>query len=169
MGESKSFPLPVVFCFLLCGDRVLLFRRMTPPWSGSVTVPGGRKERGETAGEACIREMEEETGYRLKTVKLRGIAHIVSGETEATGYYFSSRDFEGDLKESREVTPFWCGMKESYSVGGVNPFYSLLAPVILDESSPLFEAKIASDGKGILRSSFSLAETGCFVQGASMR
>ncbi len=33
--------------------------------------PGGKKERGETAREACIREIEEETGYRLRSLRLR--------------------------------------------------------------------------------------------------
>ena len=147
-------PLPIVFCFLLGEKGVLLYRRMTAPWNGTVTVPGGKKERGETAREACIREIEEETGYRLRSLRLRGIAHILSGEAEATGYYFSSRDFEGELRESGEGVPFWHPAGESLSLEGINPFYSLLAPKILDETTPLFEAKILSDEQGIRSSSF---------------
>ena len=154
MSVPVTRPLPVVFCFLLGEKGVLLYRRMTPPWNGSVTVPGGKKERGETAREACIREIEEETGYRLRALRLRGIAHILSGEGEATGYYFSSRDFEGELRESCEGVPFWHPAEESLSLEGINPFYQLLAPRIFDESLPLFEAKILSDAMGICSSSF---------------
>lgn len=154
MAASGCLPLPIVFCFLIGEKGVLLYRRMKAPWNGTVTVPGGKKERGETAREACIREIEEETGYRLRSLRLRGIAHILSGEGEATGYYFSSRDFEGELRESGEGVPFWHSVRESLSLEGINPFYSLLAPIILDESAPLFEAKILSDDKGIRSSSF---------------
>jgi 8-oxo-dGTP diphosphatase len=154
MAVSGCFPLPVVFCFFRGEKGVLLYRRMTAPWNGTVTVPGGKKELGETAREACIREIEEETGYRLRSLRLRGIAHILSGENEATGYYFSSRDFEGELRDSCEGVPFWHPAEESLSLEGINPFYSLLAPKILDETAPLFEAKILSDDRGICSFSF---------------
>ncbi|MBL3539289.1 NUDIX domain-containing protein [Aminivibrio sp.] len=154
MAAPGCSPLPVVFCFLLGEKKVLLYRRMTDPWNGTITVPGGKKERGETAREACIREIEEETGYRLGSIRLRGIAHILSGEAEATGYYFSSRDFEGELRKSDEGVPFWYSAEESLSLEGVNPFYKLLAPRILDETAPFFEAKIFSDEQGIRSFSF---------------
>lgn len=150
MTNTQSHPLPIVFCFLLREGEVLLHRRMKAPWNGSITAPGGKKEWGETAGEACIREMEEETGYRLLSLRLRGLAHIVSGGEEATGYYFSSDSFEGELKSSEEGESFWYGREESMTLPGINPFYRLLAPRVFDEASPLFEIKIESDQEKII-------------------
>jgi len=42
--------------------RFLLVQRGTPPQQGRWTLPGGRVEPGETAAEACAREVAEETG-----------------------------------------------------------------------------------------------------------
>lgn len=154
MANTVSRPLPIVFCFLFGEKGVLLQRRMKAPWNGSITVPGGRKEWGETAGEACAREIEEETGYRLLCVRLRGIAHIISVDGEATAYYFSSDSFQGVLRSCEEGESFWRGREESLTMPGINPFYKLLAPRIFDRACPLFEAKIRSDEERIISSSF---------------
>lgn len=155
MNENTSFPAQYVFAFLFQGDQVLLVKRLGPPWCGSVTVPGGKRERGETPREACLREMREETGLEVLSLRLRGIAHITSDEREATAWYFSSSSMEGELRGTEEGYPFWAGKRESLEISGVNPFYTLLAPRILDEDAPLFEAKISSDDRCILASSFS--------------
>ncbi|MBU1212468.1 MAG: NUDIX domain-containing protein [Alphaproteobacteria bacterium] len=44
--------------------NVLLVRRARPPLAGLWSLPGGRRERGETAAEAALREVREETGVR---------------------------------------------------------------------------------------------------------
>ena len=154
MKSLRPFPAQYVFCFLFQQDKVLLVKRLGPPWCGSVTVPGGKRERGETPLEACVREVREETGFEASFLRLRGIAHITSDKKEATAWYFSSSSLKGDLRGSEEGLPFWTGREESVRLPDVNPFYALLAPRILGESSPLFEAKISSDDTCILASSF---------------
>jgi ADP-ribose pyrophosphatase YjhB (NUDIX family) len=48
------------------GDgRLLLIERANPPAAGSWSLPGGRCEPGETAREACVREVAEETGLSV--------------------------------------------------------------------------------------------------------
>ncbi len=42
--------------------RLLLVRRGREPAQGLWSVPGGKVERGETVGEAVLRELAEETG-----------------------------------------------------------------------------------------------------------
>ncbi|MFN2624567.1 MAG: NUDIX hydrolase [Mycobacteriales bacterium] len=42
--------------------RLLLVRRRHEPSRGLWSLPGGRVEPGETAAEACVREVREETG-----------------------------------------------------------------------------------------------------------
>lgn len=59
-----------MFCFLTKGEKVLLIRRRNPPYQGQWTVPGGKKEGGESLSEACMREFyEEKTGLTLERVK----------------------------------------------------------------------------------------------------
>jgi 8-oxo-dGTP diphosphatase len=43
-------------------DAVLLVERGRPPWRGLWSLPGGSIEAGESASEAALRELKEETG-----------------------------------------------------------------------------------------------------------
>jgi ADP-ribose pyrophosphatase YjhB (NUDIX family) len=55
------------------GDgRLLLVRRGTEPQKGRWSVPGGRVEPGETATDAVVREVAEETGLRVVPTGLAG-------------------------------------------------------------------------------------------------
>jgi ADP-ribose pyrophosphatase YjhB (NUDIX family) len=49
------------------GERILLVRE---PDDGSWSVPGGWADVGETASEAAVREAYEESGYRVRAVRL---------------------------------------------------------------------------------------------------
>lgn len=44
------------------GDEVLLIERGWPPFAGMLALPGGHVDKGETAREAAVRELAEETG-----------------------------------------------------------------------------------------------------------
>lgn len=48
--------------------EVLLVRRSTEPMAGSWSLPGGAIELGETAREACAREVLEETGLTVQAL-----------------------------------------------------------------------------------------------------
>ena len=50
--------------------RILLTRRMD---NGQWCLPGGRMEAGETAAEACEREVLEETGLSVRVKRLVGV------------------------------------------------------------------------------------------------
>lgn len=53
-------------------DRVLLVRRGHDPGRGLWSVPGGRVRPGESARDAVVREVEEETGVRIVVTGLAG-------------------------------------------------------------------------------------------------
>lgn len=55
--------------------RLLLIQRGTPPSRGAWSVPGGRLEPGESAAEACAREVAEETGLDVEVLHLAGRVH----------------------------------------------------------------------------------------------
>lgn len=60
-------------CFLLYGDDVLMLHRRYPPNKGLWNGVGGHIESGETPREAVIREIAEETGYRVDDPRFAGL------------------------------------------------------------------------------------------------
>jgi 8-oxo-dGTP diphosphatase len=53
--------------------RVLLIRRKNEPFKGHYAFPGGFIEVGETAENAAVRELKEETGIVADNLKLIGV------------------------------------------------------------------------------------------------
>jgi len=91
--------------------RILLTRRMD---NGQWCLPGGRMESGESAAEACEREVVEETGLSVRVKRLVGVyshpdqlvvypdgnkAHIVA-------LHFEADIISGELGLSNETTDF---------------------------------------------------------------
>jgi 8-oxo-dGTP pyrophosphatase MutT (NUDIX family) len=62
-------------------DRQVLFLHPSDP-SGSIAhlVAGGRPEDGETPEETAIREVAEETGWRVRPIKMIGFRHFFHTE-----------------------------------------------------------------------------------------
>ncbi len=56
------------------GDEVLIIQRGKPPYQGEWSIPGGKIEYGETAQEAALRELHEETGV---TARIIGLIDVV--------------------------------------------------------------------------------------------
>lgn len=71
--------LGVSACLLDDEGRVLLVRRARPPYSGLLSLPGGRVEFGETLSEAVRREIAEETGLEIANL-LFATLHEAIGE-----------------------------------------------------------------------------------------
>jgi len=52
--------------------QVLLIKRGIEPHKGEYAIPGGYMDRDETAEDACIREVLEETGLQVEVVEFLG-------------------------------------------------------------------------------------------------
>ena len=52
--------------------RLLLIQRGQPPSAGSWSIPGGRCLVGESAADACAREVQEETGLLVSVLRWAG-------------------------------------------------------------------------------------------------
>jgi 8-oxo-dGTP diphosphatase len=65
-----SRPLVGAGAVVLRGSKVLLVKRRNPPNSGLWALPGGLVELGETAEDAAVREVKEETGLAVKLGQL---------------------------------------------------------------------------------------------------
>lgn len=74
MKTAPHLPIAAAGIVCLSGDDVLLVRRGAPPLEGSWSLPGGRIEWGERAGDAALRELREETGCEAE---LAGLVDVV--------------------------------------------------------------------------------------------
>ena len=73
MASSREYPeRPVVGVggVVIEHGRALLIRRGGEPLKGQWSIPGGTLETGETLEEGTRRELEEETGLRVRVIEL---------------------------------------------------------------------------------------------------
>jgi 8-oxo-dGTP diphosphatase len=63
---------PIAAAIITDGDRVLMIRRRVAEGELSWAFPSGGVEEGETASEAAVREVKEETGLTVEAVSVLG-------------------------------------------------------------------------------------------------
>ena len=107
---------------------------------------GGKFEEGESPEDCVKREVKEETGLTLESVKYRGIVTFVS-DVYGTEYMhmFTSGDFSGDMRECDEGDLVWVDKKEIYDLNvweGDKIFFRLL-----DECGGFFSLKLKYEGE----------------------
>lgn len=89
------------------GGKILFIKRKTPVFKGYWALPGGRMKEGETAEEAVVREIKEETGLTVKVVEKigeydeRGVQDGIEYDYHSTCFYV--RPVEGEIKPQKEV------------------------------------------------------------------
>ncbi|MBR2186117.1 MAG: NUDIX domain-containing protein [Lachnospiraceae bacterium] len=109
-------------------------------------APGGHAEEGESPEECVIREVFEETGYRLKIVRLRSIVTFVSDESPTDHMcLFTSEDFTGEEKDCDEGELKWVDRSAVYDLDlwtGDRIFLRLIE----DKNSPFFTLKLTYSG-----------------------
>jgi 8-oxo-dGTP diphosphatase len=105
-STGTTTPDPVVRCAggIVRDDlgRILLVRRANEPGRGLWSLPGGRCEPGESAREACIREVREECGLEIAVERLAGTA-VRPGAAEGTQY---------------EIADFFCSVVRGTATAG---------------------------------------------------
>jgi 8-oxo-dGTP pyrophosphatase MutT (NUDIX family) len=116
--SSTPEPSPVVAAIVTSHAGVLIARRKDgkPPW----TFVAGEIEPGESPGEAAVREVEEETGLRIRAGGV--IGRRVHPRTGRTMVYMAARPTHGtevtvgDPEELAEVR--WVSFEEADSLTG---------------------------------------------------
>ena len=117
--EYPARPIVGIGVVVLRRGTVLLVRRGQPPNAGSWSLPGGAQELGETAEAAARRELAEETGLAVGTLRLA--AHVDSIHADADGrvrYHYTILDFAGlwqggEARAGSDVTEVaWAGIAD---------------------------------------------------------
>ena len=94
--EYPTSPVAGVAAVIFRGSEVLLVRRGNQPSKGKLGIPGGVVELGETAEEAVVREVEEETGIRVKPLRVLDVLDSIV------------RDDEGGIRFHYVLLEFLC-------------------------------------------------------------
>ena len=108
--EYPASPVAGVAAVAFRGSGVLLVRRGNEPSKGRLGIPGGVVELGETAAEAVVREVEEETGITVKALRLLDVLDsIVRDDEGGIRFHYVLLDFlcepiGGELSASSDVS-----------------------------------------------------------------
>ena len=95
-----------ILCLIRRGPEILLQNRLKPDWKG-YTLPGGHVEPGESFVDACVREMQEETGLTVLHPQLCGVKQFPSNGHRYVVMLFRTSEFTGTLRSSEEGEMHW--------------------------------------------------------------
>lgn len=79
--------LTYTLCFITRGDDILMLLRDNPPNAGLWNGVGGHIDEGETPLESCLREVYEETGYKIQQAHFGGVLTWDGFEVPPGGLY----------------------------------------------------------------------------------
>lgn len=133
MSRTENCELTVL-CLLRRGDEILLQNRVKADWQG-YTLPGGHVEPGESIVDACVREMEEETGLKVDKPVLCGVKQFPIENGRYLVFLFRSDTFTGELRSSREGKIKWVRRDELEDYATVEDLSELLSVMESDRWS----------------------------------
>ena len=108
--EYPTSPVAGVAAVVFRGFDVLLVRRGNEPSKGMLGIPGGVVELGETAKEAVVREVEEETGIHVRPLRVLDVFDSIVRDDEGEIRFqyvlleFLCEPVGGDLRASSDVS-----------------------------------------------------------------
>ena len=113
----KTLPETVI-CYLKRNDSyLLLFRnkKKNDVNEGKWIGVGGHIEKGETKDEAAIREIKEETGLNVHSLKCSGEVLFVNDDYQEIMYVYEIEDFDGKEIDCDEGDLKWIPIKDIYN------------------------------------------------------
>ncbi len=90
-----------VYLLLVRDNKILLLRRFQTGFEdGNYGLPAGHMDGGETAREACTREVQEEIGIVVKPEDLHvvQVMHRKGGHDERIDFFMTAEAYTGEVK-----------------------------------------------------------------------
>ncbi len=123
--ENFNSRFEIVSCFFECADKILLLHRQDDKPEGNTWgVPAGKIDEGENLAEAMLRELREETGFKLSAEELVYFQKIYVRYSE---YDFIYHIFHTKIEEEVQVS---ISDKEHKDFKWVSPKEALGMPLI---------------------------------------
>jgi len=121
--EYPDRPIVGVGGVVVQNGRVVLVRRAKAPRMGECSIPGGMLELGETLRDGVAREIEEETGLRVKSEEVLDVFDSIVTDAEGkTQYHYVLVDYlcsvtGGELRAASDVSEArWATLDEALSL-----------------------------------------------------
>lgn len=100
-------------CYLINDDEILTIKyKDDNKKAGYYDIPGGKIEDGETAEQAAIRELKEETGITAKNLKNKGILKVEYPDRIFNFKIFLSTEFNGEISPIENNISKWVKIEE---------------------------------------------------------
>ncbi len=143
-----------IACSVVIKDnKVLLIKRIKPPYTGYWAIPGGKVEFGEHPEESAVREIKEETNLDCKSQGLKGIAsEIVHNNEEKIGHYMiyvcKLEPLHTNIKMQKEGEVKWFDLNDLGNIKIVPSDVLMLKEFILKENPVnLHKIKMIENGE----------------------
>ena len=134
-------------CYIMRDNEILLLQRnkkKNDANEGKWIGVGGKLQDHESPKDCLIREVHEETGFKLINPKLRGILTFVLPKWEdELSFVYTADTFEGELQECSEGTLAWISKQNILSL----PLWEgdkAFLPILLNEER-FFSMKLIYD------------------------
>lgn len=129
-------------CVVLAVDAVLV---MSEPGANHI-LPGGRREPGETASEAVVREVREEAGFEIAPLRQLGLLHHHHVTPKPDPYFYPYPDFLQVVYVTRLTEPPVVTVIDDYATSGAFlPVASLSRNCLTSKEWALLKSAIATD------------------------
>lgn len=137
-------------CFIKKGNKYLMLHRHPNKkiMPGIWMAPGGHREFNEGLFEAARREVMEETGLKVKNLKLKAVGNAHLKDLDKEFYFFMvTADYDsGDLKQNVEDGEFvWLDKKEILKLDRLLAELKTVLPHILSETEGVISYKAVYD------------------------
>lgn len=125
---------------------------------GRIVAPGGHLDPGETAEQACVREVAEEVGLVVEQGDLDSAGGVLfrfpaRPDWDLHVALFRADRFTGEAVESDELVPAWYAV-EDLPWGGMWPDARCWLPRVLDGEQIEAEITIGPDGESVTEAVF---------------
>jgi 8-oxo-dGTP diphosphatase len=120
-------------CMIYNGNKVLVQDKIDDDYCG-ITFPGGHVEKGESFTDAVIREVFEETGFKISSPIMCGIKDWSNDDgSRYMVLLYKTNQFEGTISSSDEGEVYWIEIDEMRKAKMANGMDNMLK-VFLDET-----------------------------------
>ncbi|ULL16378.1 NUDIX hydrolase [Paenibacillus sp. H1-7] len=130
-----------VACVAVRDGHIVLMEKLIPSYFNykQLAPPGGGPELHETLEEACIREMDEETGLKINCPVLKGVVSYINhgNNDHAVTFFFVTDEVQGELitKEPEKHVPRWVEIETLTDNKLVPCYYKEFLKIMLNENS----------------------------------